>query len=156
MKKLLEGEGDWICVKEFLGWILDTEAGTVNLPENNLKELLTLVDIPENHCMMGRKDLERLVGKIRSMHFALPGAVVHLFQIQRAMNKEGVEWAWLSLAFHHKLTDWKMLTLQASSRPMHLSEIVRREPTHLGFCAASGIGAGGVCLKPTGTGHNLV
>ena len=53
MKKLVAGEGYRACVKEVLEWILETEAGTVNLPENNLKELLTLVDIPENHCMMG-------------------------------------------------------------------------------------------------------
>ena len=32
VKKLLTGEGDWTCVKEVLGWILDTEAGTVTLP----------------------------------------------------------------------------------------------------------------------------
>ena len=32
VKKLVAGEGDWTCVKEVLGWILDTEAGTVTLP----------------------------------------------------------------------------------------------------------------------------
>ena len=26
VKKLLAGEGDWKCVKEVLGWIIDTEA----------------------------------------------------------------------------------------------------------------------------------
>ena len=31
-KKLVAGEREWTCVKEFLGWILDTEAGTVTLP----------------------------------------------------------------------------------------------------------------------------
>ena len=39
-------EGDWTCVKEFLGWTFDTEAGTVALPERNLWELLTLMDTP--------------------------------------------------------------------------------------------------------------
>ena len=56
-KKLVAGEGDWTCVKEVLGWILNTEAGTVNFPERKLKELLTLMDIPTTHCRMGRKDL---------------------------------------------------------------------------------------------------
>ena len=46
VKKLVAGEGDCICVKEVLGWILDTEAGKVTLPERKIEELLTLVDIP--------------------------------------------------------------------------------------------------------------
>ena len=83
LKKLVAGEGDCTCVKEVLGWILDTEAGTVTLPERKLKELLTLVDIPPTQRRMGRKDLERLVGKLRSMHLAVPGAVAHLFYIQQ-------------------------------------------------------------------------
>ena len=37
MKKLLAGEGNWTCVKDILGWILDTEAVRVNLLERNLK-----------------------------------------------------------------------------------------------------------------------
>ena len=49
-----------------------------------------------------------------------------------------------------------MLALQAASRPTHLAEIVHREPTHLGFCDTSGLGAGGVWLDPVRTGQNLV
>ena len=63
---------------------------------------------------------------------------------------------WLSMDFHHKLVGFKALTLQAASRPTHLEEIFHREPTHLGFCDASGIGAGGVWINPSVTGHNLV
>ena len=85
-------------------------------------------------------DLERLVGKIRSMHLAVPGPVAHLFHIQHALNEGGVDWAWLSPAFHRELVDWKALTLRAASRLTHLAEIFRREPTYLGFCDASGLG----------------
>ena len=31
VKKLVAGEGDWTCVNEVLGWILNTEAETVTL-----------------------------------------------------------------------------------------------------------------------------
>ena len=37
VKKLLAGEGYWECVKEVLGWIIETEAGTVALPECKLQ-----------------------------------------------------------------------------------------------------------------------
>ena len=114
------------------------EAGIVTLPERKFEELLTLADIPTTQCRMGQKDLERLVGKICSMHLAVPGVVAHLFHIQRALNQGELDRLWLSPAFYRELTDWKALALQAASRPTHLAEIVRREPTHLKFCDASG------------------
>ena len=93
VKKLLAGEEDWTRVKEVLGWILDTESGTVTLPERNIEELLTLVDTIYTQCRMGQKDLERLVGKLFSMNLAVPGAVDHLFHIQRALNQGGMDQA---------------------------------------------------------------
>ena len=63
---------------------------------------------------------------------------------------------WLSPSFHCKLADWKALALQAASRTTHLAEIVCREPTHLGFCVMSGLGAVGVWFDPDRTGRNLV
>ena len=72
MNKLVAGDGDWTCVKEVLGWILYTVAGTVTLPERKLEELLALVDIPATQRRMGRKFLEQLVDKLRSMHPAVP------------------------------------------------------------------------------------
>ena len=92
-------------MKEVLGWILNTKAGTVTLPERKLEELLTLVNIPPTQHRMGRKDLERLVGKLCSMHLAVPGAVAHLFHIQRALNQGGVDQAWLWPDFHRELAD---------------------------------------------------
>ena len=115
------GEGDWTCVKEVLGRILDTKAGTVTLPERKLEELLTLVDIPPTQRRMGRKDLERLVGKIRSIHLMVPLSVAHLFHVQRALNQGGVDQAWLSPDFHPELADWKVLAFQAASQPTYLA-----------------------------------
>ena len=133
-----------------------TEAGTVTILERKIEKLLTLVDIPATQCRMERKDLERLVGKLCSIYLTMPGAVAHLFHIQRMLNQGGVDRSWLSTAFHHELDDWKALALQAASRPTHLSEIVRQEPTHIGFCDALGLGAGGMWLGPARTGQNLV
>ena len=81
VKKLLAGEGDWECVKEILGWTINTEAGTVALPERKLQELQDLLDIPISQRRMGRKELEGLVGKLHSMHLVVPRAVAHLYHI---------------------------------------------------------------------------
>ena len=81
VKNVVAGEGLWACVKEVLGWILDTEAGTVTLTERNLEEVLILVDLPATLSRMGRKGLECLVWKLHSIHITVPEAVAHLFHI---------------------------------------------------------------------------
>ena len=156
VKKLLAREGDWECIKEVLGWIINTEAGTVSLLEHKLEELWDLLNIPISQRRMGRKDLERFVGKLRSMKLAVSGAVAHLYHIQRAMSQAETDRAWLSPAFHREIADWKMLADQTADRPTHLAKIVRREPTHLGFCDASGLRAGGVWLDPSCSGKDMV
>ena len=88
---------------------------------------------------MGRKDLERLVGKLRSMHLAVEVAVAHLYHIQRTLYQAGTDRAWPSPSFHQEIADWTTLADQTADRPTHLAEIVRCEPTHLGFCDASGL-----------------
>ena len=88
-ENILGGEGDWTCVKEVLGWTLNTEAGMVTLPEQKIQELLTLVDISVTQLRMGRNDIKGLVEKLPSMHLAVPAAVAYLFYIQRSMTHEG-------------------------------------------------------------------
>ena len=117
-------------------------------PGAKIQEVTNLVDIPETQRRMDQKDLERLVEKIHSMHLVVPGAVAHLFQIQCAMTQGGVDQAWLSPALHCEIADCRGLTLQAAARPTDLANIFCREPTHLGFCNASGIGAGEVWIYP--------
>ena len=135
---------------------IDTEAGMVTLSKCKLQELQDLLHIPTSQRRMGRKELERLAGKLRSMHLAVPGAVAHLYHIQRALSQAGTDWAWLSPGFHRKITDWTTLADQTADRPTQLTEILRRKPTHLGFCNTSGLGAGGVWLDPSNSGKDLV
>ena len=67
------------------------------------------------------------------MHLAVLGAVAHLYHIQRALSQAGTDRAWMSPDFHREIADWTTLADQTANRPTHLVEIVRREPTHLGF-----------------------
>ena len=68
--------------------------------------------------------------------------MAHLYHIQRALSQAGTDRAWLSQDFHREIADWTTLADQTSDRPTHLAKIVCREPTHLGFCDASGLGPG--------------
>ena len=105
VKKLLAREGYWECVKEVLWWIIDTDAGTVSLPERKLQELRYLLNIAISQRRMVRKDLELLVGKLCSMHLAVPGVVAHLYHIQWVLSQVGTDRAWLSPAFHREIVD---------------------------------------------------
>ena len=64
VKKVLARDRYRAFVKEVLGWILDTEAGTVTLPERKLQGLCDLLAIPTTLRRMDRKGLECLVGKL--------------------------------------------------------------------------------------------
>ena len=90
------------------------------------------------------------------MHLAVPGEVAHLYNTQRALAQGGEDRAWLSPDFHQEMDNLKTLVAQTVARPTHLVEIARQYPTHLGFCDASGIGAGCVCLDPPRSGSSIV
>ena len=64
VKKVLARDRYRAFVKEVLGWIVDTETGTVALPERKLQSLCYLLAIPTTQQRMGRKGLEHLVGKL--------------------------------------------------------------------------------------------
>ena len=81
-------------------WIIKTEAGTVALPEQKHLELLQLLSIPAMQRRIGRKELERVVGKLCSMHLTVPREVAHLYHIQRALTQVGGDRARLSTEFH--------------------------------------------------------
>ena len=119
--------------KEVLGWHINTEAGTVALPERKYLELLQMLAILATQRRIGRKELKRLMGKLCSMHLAVPGAVAHLYHIQSALTKGGKDRGCLPADFHHEISDWSTLVAQMVAITTHLSEIVRRGPTHLGF-----------------------
>ena len=74
LKKAIQGDGDWKTTKEILGWMVNTEDGTLRLLPKRKAELGTLPGIPPLQRRISTKKLERLIGKLRSMHLAIPGA----------------------------------------------------------------------------------
>ena len=105
---------------------------------------------------MGGKDIERLLGKLLSMHLSVIGAVAHIYHIQRALAQAGADRSWLSPDSHRDVADWRILAEQTADPSTHLAEIVRRKPTHMGFCNASGLRAGGIWIDLSCSGKDLV
>ena len=83
-----------------LGWQINTEAGTVALPERKHRALLQLLAIPATQRRIGWKELERLVEKLLPVHLAVPRALAHLYHIQRTLTQVGKDWAWILADFH--------------------------------------------------------
>ena len=70
---------------------------------------------------MGRKYIERLVGKIRSMQLVVPVAVAHLYHIQHALAQRREDQEWLFPEFHCGIVNWKKLSDRMTARPTHLA-----------------------------------
>ena len=96
------------------------------------------------------------MGKLHSMHLTVPGAVAHIYRVQRALDQGGVDQAWLFLAFHREIADLHALAVQTTTWPTHLDDIVHREPTHMGFLDALGLGSWGVWLDLSRSGRSLM
>ena len=58
---------------------------------------------------MGNKDMERLVGDLRSMNLAVLGAVAHLYHIQYLIAQAGADRALLYPELRYKIADWMTL-----------------------------------------------
>ena len=127
------------------------------MPPCRLKELESLLAISPSQRRLPVSKLHSLIGKLWSMHLTVPGAIRHFFFIQEALTKAGTaSKAYLSKAFHQEITHWQRLSTNSLARPHFVAEVVRRLPTALEFCNASGIGAGGVWINPDGKGKNFV
>ena len=101
LKKSQKGYVNWEVDKEIMGWILNSEEGKSQLPSHRLKELKSLLAISPSQRRLPVSKLRSLIGKLRSMHIALPGAIGHFFFIQKALTKAGTaSKAYLSKAFH--------------------------------------------------------
>ena len=89
--------------------------------------------------------------KLRSMHLSVPGSIKHFLYIQEALKKSGTaKKAYLSKAFNREILHWQRLYKDLLAWPRFLAQVVQRLLTKLGFCDASGTGAGGVWIDPDG------
>ena len=146
VKKLLKGDGALETVKVILGWLVDTVAGTIELPPNRIERLNEILSaFPRSRRTCPKKDLHKLVGELRSMILALPGGIGCLSWLQETLKTANSR-VYLNQNFHDAIEDFKWLANDISSRPTRLAEVVPEAPTLIGTVDASGVGMGGVWL----------
>jgi hypothetical protein len=152
-KKLGKGDGAWATRKIVLGWLIDTIAMTIELPphrQERLREILA--DIKPDQKRTSVRKWQQVLGELRSMAIAIPGARGIFSLMQEALrHADGHHRIRLSRGVHDCLDDFRWMSNDLQSRPTRLFELVpQAEPDLLGACDASGRGMGGVWFPTTG------
>ena len=145
VKKLRQGDACWSTCKKILGWILDTAAMTISLPQRRLDRLADiLADFNPNQRRVSEDKWHKILGELRSMSLALPGSRGLFSLLQEAFRHKSGNRIPVTDAIHHIINDFRWLQQQLAVRPTRLYELVALSETLVGSHDASGLGAGGV------------
>jgi hypothetical protein len=88
-KKLGKGDAYWETRKLILGWILDTLRMTIEMPQRRVDRLREILDsIPPDQKRTTIKKWHKLLGELRSMSLALPGARGLFSMLQEALRHQ--------------------------------------------------------------------
>lgn len=146
LKKLLKGDGALETTKLILGWLVDTVAGTIELPPHRVARLhAMLAAFPRSRKTCSKKDLHKLVGELRSMVIAIPGGLGCLSWLQERL-RNAPDRIYLNTQFKDAIDDFRWLADDIANRPTRIAEIIPEAPAYVGTCDASGRGMGGVWL----------
>ncbi len=147
IKKLHKGDCSWATIKNCLGWIINTQANTITLPEHRrVADLASiLADIPSTQKRISKKRWWSILGKFRSVSLALPGSRGLFSFMQHALTHSNMNHRIaLRKDVHNALNDFRWLLQDITNRPTRIAEVVPLRASALGYHDASGSGAGGV------------
>ena len=145
IKKLKQGDVSWNTVKTVLGWIINTATMTIELPEHRAARLAEiLASIPPTQKRIAVRKWHKVLGELRSMSLALPGARNMFSQMQNALSDTKKTRVALTKGVHQALDDFRWMHANITSRPTRIAELVPLLASAIGDHDASGTGAGGV------------
>ena len=143
LSKLAKGDAKWATRKVLLGWIVDTVAETVELPEHRRLRLLEILDGLRKRRRVSTKEWHKSLGELRSMILAIPGGRGLFSTLQTGFTQSDTHRIRLNKPMQDALSDFHHLALDLGSRPTRLGEIVPDLPVAVGTADASGRGMGG-------------
>ena len=131
--------------------MIKNHRGTFALSSKLLPELISLLEILDIQRHVSVKNLERLIGKIRSMHLAVPGAIGRFYTMQvtltRSLAVKRPEDN-LSTRFHQDIKFWYNLCSDMIYSPIYLAELLHRPASELGYTENLGLGTQGGLDRP--------
>ena len=161
-KKLRKGDCSWDMIKLVLGWIVDTTNLTIHFPPHRITRLWEILNsIPKTQRRTSMKKLHTVLGELRSMAIALPGARNMSGRLQNTISPSIKTRVVLSKGVHQAFDDFRWITEDIATSPTRLAELIPLAPSAEGHHDASGKGAGGVwfpddAINPrTGWSHDI-
>ena len=137
-----------------LGWTIDMVWRTIELPPHRIERLHAILDIPRSTKHIPTKTWHKIMGELRSMALALPGARGFFSLLQEAFRHEELDRPRVRLtgAIHHTLAQLRCFAQDISTRPTRIAELIPATPSVTGACDAAGTGMGGVFFFSTDDG----
>ena len=143
MKKLIQNEGLFEHKKEILGWNIDGQAYTIQLPQTKVANIqLTISDII-NKKAVPSKIMEKLQGKLVHASFGIPGGR-GLMSPLYATQFDTKEFITITKPIKQCLKDWKQMITIMNQRPTSVLELVHNTPHFIGYTDSSKSAIGGV------------
>ena len=147
LKKLDAGDCSWSTCQVLLGWIVDTINMTITLPPHRVERLHEILSAtPRSQRRISVDKWHRVLGELRSMTLALPGARGLFSQMKEALRHVKGKWVTLSKGVHEDLVGFHWLASDLVQRPTRLYELVPLRPMVDGYYDASEYMCDGVVL----------
>jgi hypothetical protein len=145
-KKLAQGDARLATLKEILGYWLDGRSRTVQLPPPQADDLLKEAAAVLRKKRVPLKRFRSLSGRLQHAARILPSAQAFFTPLNNALIGRP---KYIGMSRHgevrHALLDMGHALRNLASRPTYVSELVQSDhPDYIGYCDASGFGAGGV------------
>jgi len=142
--KIEKGDATWSPQKVVLGWLINAAEGTLRLQPHKADRLKDITEAFTRKSRTSRKQWMRLLGELRYMATAIPGAR-YLFSVLQHVLKDQPKSTRVRLnpLVKQSLRDWGLLARSLHANPMPIAALVPRAPHYLGAVDASRTGCGG-------------
>ena len=143
-KKLDNGDGDWQYVKEILGWIIDGEQYTIQLPLEKCQKITALIKAIVKSPRCHLKKFQVLAGKLQHASYGIPGGAGLFSPIDMAATQAKDDIVHITEHLKATLQDWRALVNSFKTTPTPIELLLADWPNYINYTDACGIGAGGV------------
>ena len=146
--KLIKGEGSWDHKKEVLGWILDGENFTLQLPPSKCLAIKLLIKKITRSKRISLNKFQKLTGKLQHASFGIPGGTGLFSPLQRAMS-HNPDFINITKELIIILHDWRYMIHFLLQHPTSVLQLIVELPNYLGYSDSCGIGTGGIWTSGT-------
>ena len=142
-QKIDKGEGKWDTRKEILGWDINGEDYTIQLPPNKSDKIVKLIRKILKSRSIPLKRFQKLAGKLQHASIGIPGGSGLFSPLQMAMIGNPA-YVIIDAYLAETLKDWRTIIHYMKNNPCSVLQLVTDFPNFIGFSDACKLGAGGI------------